>query len=91
MRHFSDPRQPAADGPTPTGSLRKLVRSKLTKHFLSHKGLWVKDAPDAAAFINRPQARAAVTALGLNLLDLEFYFFFGDRKSRRRDFTVQLL
>ena len=91
MRSFLDPRQPAAEGPWRTRHLRKLVRSRLTKQFLSHKGTWVKDAVDAVAFTNRPQARAAVADLGLNPLDLDFYFFFRDRKSRLRDFTVRLL
>ncbi len=91
MRQFSDPSQPAADGPRRTRPVRKFVRSKLTKRFLSHKGAWVKDAVDAAAFLNRPHARAAIAVLGLDPLDLEFYFFFAGRKSRRRDFAVPLL
>ncbi len=89
MKQSSRPESSAPTTVHPT--LRKLVRSKLTKKFLSHKGAWVKDAVDAAAFLIRPHARAAIAVLGLDPLDLEFYFFFGHRKSRRRDFTVPLL
>ncbi len=91
MERSSGPaRSPAADAKRLRPSVRKLVRSKSDKKFLALGGVWTHDAAQAAPFRNRPQARAAVMALALDMPDLEFYFFLGNRRSRRHDFTVPL-
>ncbi len=91
MERASAPvRAPAASAMRLHRYLRKLVRSKSDKKFLALGGAWTANAVEATPFRNRPQARAAVMDLALNMPDLEFYFFFRNRKSRRRDFTMPL-
>ncbi len=73
---------------SPRSTLRKLVRSKRTKAFLTPSGAWTNEIQDAAYFSDPLLARAA--AEKFQLRDVELYYLFTDHVNSRYDFTLPL-
>ncbi len=68
--------------------MRKLIRSKATKAFLTKRGQWTNQIQKAAEFPDQAQAHAAV--LKFHLLDVESYYSFSKSGLSRYDFAVAL-
>jgi hypothetical protein len=72
----------------PEPSLRKLIRSKLTRAFLKSNGGWTKDIRRAAAF--RTLHAAASARSKFDLQGIEFYYSFGGHRESRYDFAFPI-
>lgn len=68
--------------------MKKLLRHRLTKGFLTTKGAWTEDIAEARPFLDQFEARAEATRLGLN--EVELYFCFDDCDSRHFDFSFPI-
>ena len=83
---------PESDSPSPgtsiPSSIRKLIRSIVTKAFLTTDGQWTHDSRNAAFFLDSCQAYQV--SVKFQLRDVEVYYLFGDRPDSRYDFAVPL-
>ena len=86
MSHFSEFEKSRA----PVGGLtmRRLIRSKATRHFLTTDGHWTGKVEKAARFPEEPLARAAVQKFQLH--DVELYYLFWEDGTSQFDFTIPL-
>ncbi len=89
MRQFSDPRQPFPGGPQPAAlaTLRKLIRSKASKLFLTKAGGWTDQIRLAMSFADHAEAMAAVQQHRLR--EVELYYLFGEDRITEYDFPIQ--
>ena len=76
--------------PAQAGSLpmRKLIRSKATRCFLTTKGHWTGKVENAARFPEESLVRAAVQKYQLH--DVELYYLFWEDGTSQFDFTIPL-
>jgi hypothetical protein len=68
--------------------MRKLIRSKATKTFLTTDGQWTDQVQKAAHFPEQSEARAAVQKF--KLFDVEFYYSFSEHATSDYDFALSL-
>ncbi len=68
--------------------MRKLIRSKATKAFLTKDGLWTDSVQDAQAFMYAIEAVARKDELGLT--NVELYFLNAEHKTSDHDFVLPL-
>ena len=68
--------------------MRKLIRSKATKEFLTRDGTWTVDYHQAAIF--EDQVRAFAVKRDLQLTGVEIYYLFGEKPDAQYDFAVAL-
>ena len=67
--------------------MRQLIRSKVTKAFLTDVGAWTPNIADAATFCDQ---EAAETKLRLKLQQVELYYCFGEQPPSQWDFAIRL-
>ncbi len=67
--------------------MKKLVRHRVTKAFLTKEGAWTEDIGQARQFLSHLEARDEARRLGLN--EVEFYFYFDDMHTRHFDFSFR--
>ena len=72
----------------PGPPLRKLIRSKATKSFLTPDGGWTNDIANAAAFRDHSDALAVKQLL--HLAEVELYYSFHHVQQSQWDFTMKL-
>ena len=68
--------------------MRKLVRHRVTKAFLTKEAGWTEDITQARQFLNHFEARDEVVRLGL--CEVDFYFCYEDFDTRNFDFSFPL-
>ena len=68
--------------------IRKLVRSRARRAFLTAAGTWTTEAGRAAVFPSTEAAREAV--LERRITDVDLYYQFGEKPSMY-DFTISCL
>jgi hypothetical protein len=68
--------------------MRKLVRSKVTRRFLTESGGWTPQVRDAAEFADFSHALGAVERFELR--DVELYYLFSDKGPSGYDFCITL-
>jgi hypothetical protein len=82
-------RLPLSEVPNiPGPPLRKLVRSKTTKSFLTQDGAWTNDIASAAAFRDYSDVLAAKQKFHLD--EVELYYSFDHPRQSQWDFTMNL-
>jgi hypothetical protein len=69
-------------------TMTKLIRSKVTRHFLTADGRWTGKLEKAARFTEESLVRAAVQKFQLQNVEL-YYLQWGDATSQH-DFTIPL-
>ncbi len=69
--------------------VKKLIRAKTTKRFLTKDGRWTDDLARAWSFRDTAEAHGARTKL--QLLDVEIYYAFEEDRACEYDFTLPLL
>jgi hypothetical protein len=76
--------------PAPVGGLtmRRLIRSRATRHFLTTDGHWTGKVENAARFPEEFLVRAAVQKYQLH--DVELYYLFWEDGTSQFDFTIPL-
>ena len=88
----SDPRaavpNPSPAPTTPSPTMSRLVRSKVTKEFLAPDGRWTTDLSKAARFADQSLALEAVHRLGAS--EVELYYLMGEQLNPEYDFTLSL-
>jgi hypothetical protein len=82
VSHFSE----FEKSPAPT--MRRLIRSKATRHFLTTDGQWTGKVENAARFAEESLVRAAVQKFQLH--DVELYYLFWEDGTSQFDFTIPL-
>jgi len=68
--------------------MRRLIRCKTTKAFLTQDRTWTQDVREAADF--HDQSRALELKRQLRLNDIELYYLFGDEPNAQYDFAFPL-
>ncbi len=68
--------------------MRKLIRSKTTRCFLTTEGHWTGKVENAARFPEESLVRAAVQKYQLH--DVELYYLFWEDGTSQFDFTIPL-
>ncbi len=66
--------------------MKKLIRSKATRSFLTKDGRWTQRIPEAWQISDVIQAVQATAQL--NVDDLEIYYSFNEEETSEWDFTV---
>jgi hypothetical protein len=66
----------------------KLIRSKVTKLFLTKHGSWTSQLKDATQFPDDSMAHTAVQKLRLR--NVELYYLFDLRATSKYDFVISL-
>ena len=69
-------------------TMRKLIRSKATRCFLTTDGHWTGKVENAARFPEESLVRAAVQKYQLH--DVELYYLFWEDGTSQFDFTIPL-
>ena len=69
-------------------TMRKLIRSKATRCFLTTEGHWTGKVENAARFPEESLVRAAVQKYQLH--DVELYYLFWEDGTSQFDFTIPL-
>ncbi len=77
-----------AGGGTKSLSVKRLIRSKTTKRFLTKEGGWGDDFSKARTFDDSSEVQE--TRARLNLLDVETYYSFDETKPSEFDFALPL-
>ncbi len=87
MSQFSsfEPSPPKRAGNTP---LRRLIRSKATKEFLTQDGGWTPLVEKAARFTSHEQARNVANQLKLE--NVELYHLCSQYRTTEFDYTLSL-
>lgn len=75
---------PGADSPP----MRRLIRCKATKTFLTKEGAWTSNIQEALQFGHHTEAWAARKHFGLQ--DVELYYSFDNAKESQYDFPLAL-
>ena len=68
--------------------MRKLIRSRTTRAFLSDSGKWTRDLTKAHRFKNNSEAREAKAQF--HLTDVELYYSFEEAEITEFDFALHL-
>jgi len=68
--------------------VRKLIRSRTTRHFLTTHGHWTAKVENAARFPEESLLRAAVQKFQLH--DVELYYLYFEDGPSQFDFTIPL-
>jgi hypothetical protein len=68
--------------------MRKLIRSKATKAFLTADGHWTRQLRRAGEFPDLLQSLAAIAHFDLR--NVELYYLFNGRTTSEYDFTIPL-
>ena len=89
---WSDPRaavpNPSPAPTTPSPTMSRLVRSKVTKEFLAPDGCWTTDPSKAARFADQSLALEAIHKF--NVSEVELYYLMGEQLNPEYDFTLSL-
>jgi hypothetical protein len=80
---FQSPTPPVIDF-----TMRKLIRSKATRHFLTKNGHWTSKVDYAALFPEGSMVSDAIKKFQLH--DVELYYLFGKHGTSEYDFTIPL-
>ena len=86
MSHFSEFEKSPA--PVRGLTMRRLIRSKATRCFLTTKGHWTGKVENAARFPEESLVRAAVQKYKLH--DVEVYYLFWEDGTSQFDFAIPL-
>jgi hypothetical protein len=80
---------PSSDSPiySNTKPMRKLLRHKCTRAFLTKDGAWAQDIHEAL-ILSEPATPGAVS--GVQTGDLEIYYSFDDAHESQYDFAVSI-
>jgi len=68
--------------------MRKLIRSKATRRFLTTDGHWTGKVDNAGRFSDESLVRAAMQIFHLH--DVELYYLFGEHATSEYDFAISL-